>query len=264
MFYQSQHSLNANTLKLECESNFNFPPHLHNSFELITLTEGYMEITVDQRKYRLEPGSACLIFPNQVHSLYTPDRSRHFLCIFSQKHVQAYNKKVQQQLPASNIFRPDPFYLHKLTDHTITDNPIAVKGVLYSLCAEFDRETAYIQRQSDENNLLFKIFHFVEGNFNHDCTLTALANATSYHYVYLSKFFKQFTGISFTEYVTRYRVNESCYLLKNSGQTILQTAMDCGFDSLRSFNRNFKSTVGMTPSQYRDYNNRNQANSPKF
>lgn len=254
MFYQSQYSLDADILKVEREIDFSFPTHLHNSFELITLIEGSMEVTVDKQKYRLEPGMACLIFPNQTHELYTPEHSLPFICIFSQKHVQAYNKKNQQKLPVSNLFYPDAFYLQKLINLDISDDPIAVKGLLYSLCAEFDRGMTYTQRKSDADYLLFKIFHFVETNFNRACTLTSLAEATSYHYVYLSKYFKQLTGISFTEYVNRYRINEACYLLKNAEQTVLKTAMDCGFESLRSFNRNFKAIVGISPSEYRDQN----------
>ena len=251
MFYQSQHSLGADTLKIERNYNFSFPTHLHNSFELITLTSGSMEITVDGRTHLLTPSTACLIFPNQAHSLHTPDHSRHIICIFSQKHVHAYEKKVQGRIPTSNLFSPDPFYLKKLADPNVTDDPIAMKGLLYSICSEFDREMTYTERKSDEENLLFRIFRFVDANFSRDCTLASLAEATSYHYVYLSKYFKQVTGISFTEYVNRYRINEACYLLKNTDQTILQSAMDCGFDSLRSFNRNFKAIVGTSPSEYR-------------
>jgi AraC-like DNA-binding protein len=70
--------------------------------------------------------------------------------------------------------------------------------------------------------------------------------------VYLSQYFKQATGLSYTDYVIRYRVNEASYLLKNTSQTVLQTAYDCGFESLRSFNRNFKRVTALTPQEYRD------------
>lgn len=251
MFYQSQHSLDADILKTEQESDFSFPIHLHNSFELITLTEGEMEVTVDRRTYLLRAGDACLIFPNQTHALRTLSHSRHFLCIFSQKYVQAYTKSVLQKIPTDNLFRPDPHDVDKLISGVAEDGLFAAKGVLYSLCATFHKGRDYTERKSDETDLLYKIFHFVEEGFHRKCTLQSLADGTAYHYVYLSKYFKQCTGISFTEYVNRYRINEACYLLKNAEQSILQTALDCGFESLRSFNRNFRDVIGMTPSEYR-------------
>ena len=199
----------------------------------------------------LEAGQACLIFPNQIHELHTPEHSRHYLCIFSPKHVHTYEKRVALQVPTKNLFSPDPFYLQQLIALRENDDILYVKGLLYSLCAEFDCGRCYTARKVEQGELLFRIFRFVETNFSGECTLAALAAETSYHYVYLSKYFKQCTGVSFTEYVNRCRVNEACYLLKNTDRTVLQAALDCGFDSLRSFNRNFKAALGITPTEYR-------------
>ena len=127
---------------------------------------------------------------------------------------------------------------------------MSVKGTLYSVCACFDDDREYRERNMGDDDLISRIFRFVENNFSADCSLEALSKHTSYHYVYLSKYFKRYTGISYTDYVNRFRISEACYILQNSSQTILQTAYDCGFDSLRSFNRNFKNIMGMSPSAY--------------
>lgn len=251
MFYQSANSLCTELWKLECNENFNFPFHLHTSFEWITVTEGEMIITVDKTPYTLSQGDALLIFPNQVHSFETPVRSAHTLCIFSPNLVQTYANTVRDKLPMSNLFRPSRFYVERITDGApLTE--LEIKGLLYSLCGEFDRVVTYTERQRERDGLLAKIFLFVESNYNKNCTLDALAEHTAYHYVYLSRYFKQCTGLSFTEYVNRYRINEAGYLLKNTQQTILQISYDCGFDSLRSFNRNFKRITEQTPQEYRE------------
>lgn len=52
-------------------------------------------------------------------------------------------------------------------------------------------------------------------------------------------------------YVNQYRINNACYILNNSNCSILQCALDSGYTSLRSFNRNFKSIIGITPNEYR-------------
>ncbi len=250
MFYQPQHLLNLNGVKCESGFDFSFPSHLHESFELITVTDGEMLVTVDKIQYILKQGDALLVFPNQVHELHTETHSSHFLCIFSPKLVQAYSKVFLSYLPQSNLFRPDSFYLTKLMTSDISESIISTKGLLYALCSEFDKQATYKEKNIKNDELLSKIFTFVEENYNKDCSLIALSAHTSYHYVYLSKYFKQCVGISFTDYVNRYRINEACYILQNTSQTILKTAYECGFDSLRSFNRNFKSILGITPSEY--------------
>ncbi|MBQ7900574.1 MAG: helix-turn-helix transcriptional regulator [Clostridia bacterium] len=44
---------------------------------------------------------------------------------------------------------------------------------------------------------------------------------------------------------------KACYMLNNTNCTVIQCALDCGFTSLRSFNRNFKLQTSLTPQQYR-------------
>jgi AraC-like DNA-binding protein len=83
------------------------------------------------------------------------------------------------------------------------------------------------------------------------CDLETLSVSLTYNYGYLSRYFKERTGISFTEYVNRYRITEACYLIGNTEKTFLSISCECGFDSLRSFNRNFIKIMGITPGDYK-------------
>ncbi len=251
MFYQSENSLHGDLIKLESGCDFSFPTHLHSSFELITVTEGSMAVTVDKKQYHLTPGEALLVFPNQPHSLQTEAHSKHLVCIFSPQLIRAFSATFLHKLPDSHRFSPAPFYLERLAAMEGNEGLLQVKGLLYSLCAEFDRTATYHPKESSGADLLQRIFGFVESNYGGDCSLEALAQHTSYHVVYLSRYFKQCTGLTFTEHVNRYRINQATYMLRNTQQKVLDIAYDCGFDSLRSFNRNFKKVTGLTPGEYR-------------
>lgn len=251
MFYESHNSLYGDSLKIETGTDFSFPSHLHSNFEFITVTEGEMTVNVDKKQYLIRPGEALLIFPNQIHSLETRDHSIHLLCIFSPKLVQGYSDVFLTKRPKDHKFCPNLFYVEQLLGFGRLENSLKAKGLLYSLCAEFDAGADYEEQNNKVDDLLLKIFQFVEANFKKSCTLSALSESTSYHSVYLSRYFKRCTGLSYTDYVNRYRVNEARYILKNADQSVLQTAYDCGFESLRSFNRSFKKITGMTPSEYR-------------
>ena len=125
------------------------------------------------------------------------------------------------------------------------------KGLLYSLCGQFNKTAEYVKKNADGQSLLYKIFSFVEENFNTDCSLSSLANIIGYDYSYLSRYFKKTIGISFNSYVTNYRLSYACYLMENTEQSILQCAYNSGFASLRNFNRCFKESFNITPSHYR-------------
>ena len=252
MFYELKHPLNADYCKIEGGENFSFSPHIHHCFEIILITGGQMEIRIDDKFYRLKKGEAVIIFPNQIHSLRTMTESRHILCVFSQKLINSYAKKVQGRVPHENAFTPPSFLAEELRRLFDEKNDIVVKGVLYSLCGCFDTAASYRDASAPRSDtLLFKIFEYIEANYKGDCSLKDLAAHTAYDYAYLSKFFKKSVGIPYNDYVNHYRVSEACYLLRSSEMTILQISEECGYDSLRSLNRNFKERVQLSPAGYR-------------
>lgn len=210
-----------------------------------------MTITVGKREYRLSVGDAVMVFPNQIHSLKTISHSKNILCIFSPELVSAYSSRVGGLLPEDNRFRPDSFYVNKLIECKKDAGKTAKKGLLYSLCAEFDRGAAYNKAPAAPETLLGTIFGFIDNNYAADCSLDALARFSGYGYTYLSSYFRKAVGTTYNEYVTRYRLEKVCYLLQNSDLTVLSISNECGFGSLRSLNRNFKDKLGMTPEEYR-------------
>ncbi len=251
MLYQTQHSVRADNVTLERGSDLNFPTHIHSSFEIIVATSGEMEINVSGNQYTLKEGESVLIFPNQIHEIKTVKSSSHMICIFSPQLVRAYSKIFEAKIPKSHKFKLDKFYIDKISEINAKKSTIELKGLLYSICAEFDKNAEYIEFKGDKKNLLFKIFKFVEENYKGECSLYDLAKETTYNYVYLSKHFSKNTGITYTEYVNRYRVNDASYLLTNTNRTMLDIAYECGFDCLRSFNRSFKNIMGVSPSDYK-------------
>lgn len=251
MLYQTQHSIRADKITIERGSNLSFPAHIHSSFELIITMSGEMEITVSDNHYTLKQGECVLIFPNQIHEIQTKSSSEHLICIFSTHLVRAYSKIFETKIPKSNKLDLDKFYIDKVSKINKESTSMELKGLLYSVCAEFDKSAEYIDFKGDKRNLLFKIFKFVEENYKGECSLNDLAKETTFNYVYLSKHFSKNTGLTYTEYVNRYRVNEACYLLDNTSRSMLYIAYECGFDCLRSFNRSFKKYMGLSPSEYR-------------
>jgi AraC-like DNA-binding protein len=249
MFYQFHHLGSPDYLKVERGINFSFPLHLHQCFEIIVVREGEMHITVDGQAHTIGAGQAMLIFPNQIHDLRS-NNCKHLLAIFSPRLVQAYASRMSDRIPQDNRFEPDAYIVEMLDalDHA---SPEARKGALYLLCSQFDRQAQYRERGTDSRRLLFRIFSFVEQSFAEDCTLNRLSQQVGYNYSYLSRYFRKAVGISFNDYVVHYRLSHACYLLDNTDGSIMQCALESGFDSIRSFNRNFKERFAITPVQYR-------------
>ena len=257
MFYQVEHIGVPEHLTIEKNKNFSFPPHMHQCFEFIIIHDGCMNVSVDNQVFVLYAGDAALIFPNQIHSLESI-KSEHTLCIFSPEFVKAFWQKTSKKLPLNSKFRLEESVIDLFNQLSQNKTEAFKKGILYLICDQFDKNTTYKSQNFDDKSLLYKMFAFVDNNFEVDCSLASLSDKIGYNYSYLSRYFKNAVGISFNSYVNNYRINHACYLLKNSTLPIIQCAFDSGFISLRSFNRNFKEQLGITPIEYRNSNKKQE------
>lgn len=67
----------------------------------------------------------------------------------------------------------------------------------------------------------------------------------------LSRLFHETIGITFSDYLSEVRLAEARKQLSGSSARITEIAFACGFQSLSQFNRRFRATEGMSPSEYR-------------
>lgn len=136
--------------------------------------------------------------------------------------------------------------------------PMLVKGSLLTLCATLARTASFHtivtkkpaagrhRMQSMQDAL-----SFIESNYMADIRLqdaAAAANMSIYHF---SRLFMSVAGMGYKSYLSQLRVNKAEALLKNSDNTITEIALQCGFDSIRTFNRVFRAVHGSTPSRAR-------------
>lgn len=255
MIYQIENSMQGDAIEIMRVKTTSFPPHMHNSFEFVAVTSGRMRIIIDDGKiYDLEGGDAILIFPNQLHEFCGDGSGEYLFVIFSTSFVEAYSSVFISSVPTDNRMKAPEYHIRKMSaifDGKGVKKRLSLKAAFYSLCADFDEDAVYEPKKFSNHTLLAKIFEFVENNYKGDASLLALASHTGYHYVYLSRCFKESVGISFVDYVGRYRVNEAKRLLTETDLSVLSIAYECGFGSLRSFNRAFKSETELTPTEYR-------------
>jgi AraC-like DNA-binding protein len=64
---------------------------------------------------------------------------------------------------------------------------------------------------------------------------------------YFSRFFKRISGMTFSEYLNHIRVNRAIDLIRNRDLSMTEIAMDCGFGTIRNFNRVFRQITGYSP-----------------
>lgn len=109
---------------------------------------------------------------------------------------------------------------------------------------------------------LAQVRSFVNENFSQEITLVIAAQAAAMETTYFATFFKEKIGISFFEWLRRVRIAKASELLRSGELSVSEVAFEVGFGSIRTFERVFKASTGMTPSAAKRATHRRVKNLP--
>jgi AraC-like DNA-binding protein len=102
-----------------------------------------------------------------------------------------------------------------------------------------------------ESPLVRHAKQFIAEHYTEQLSLGTLAGVVHVSTYYFCKLFKQGTGLTFTDYLARFRFEQAKNLLLNPHVRISEVAYAAGFRSLTHFNRTFKRLAGQSPTDYR-------------
>lgn len=108
-----------------------------------------------------------------------------------------------------------------------------------------------VRQEHPEPPMVTRAKAYIEEHQAEDLSLSQVARAVNASIFYFCKVFKRATGINFTEYVSRVRIEKAKNLALNPNLRISEIAFAVGFQSLTHFNRVFKKITGMSPTAYR-------------
>jgi AraC-like DNA-binding protein/ligand-binding sensor protein len=108
-----------------------------------------------------------------------------------------------------------------------------------------------VQQDNSEPPMITRAKSYIKTNQTENLSLSQVARAVNTSTFYFCKMFKKATGLNFTEYLSRVRVEKAKNLLLNPNLRVSEIAYEVGFQSLTHFNRVFKKLVGQSPSEYR-------------
>lgn len=108
-----------------------------------------------------------------------------------------------------------------------------------------------LQSENSEPMNITRAKDYINANHTEDLSLAAVAQAAHMSVFYFCKQFKKATGLSFTEYLGRVRVEKAKEQLLKPHTRVSEVAYEVGFQSLTHFNRVFKKLNGESPTTYR-------------
>mgnify|MGYP001818370280 CR=1 FL=1 len=110
-----------------------------------------------------------------------------------------------------------------------------------------------LESQSEEPKAIQKAKAYIADHIDERIALEQIASEVNVSVFYFCKLFKQTTGMTFTEYVNRQRIELAKGVLKDTSKSITEIAYAVGYQSLSQFNRSFLKFTGESPRQYRQH-----------
>jgi AraC-like DNA-binding protein len=108
-----------------------------------------------------------------------------------------------------------------------------------------------VQHENAEPPVIARAKDYIQEHQTENLRLGHVAKACNTSTFYFCKMFKKVTGINFTDYLSRVRIEKSKNLLLNPNLRVSEIAFEVGFQSLTHFNRVFKKILGQSPTEYR-------------
>src|ERR1700682_1579852 len=108
-----------------------------------------------------------------------------------------------------------------------------------------------LEKQNEEPPLVRKAREYILQHKMEPLSLATVAQASGASVFHFCKIFKKTTGLTFTDYVGRVRLEDAKTQLLNPNRRISEIAYDVGFQSLTQFNRMFKRVFGQHPTKFR-------------
>ena len=98
---------------------------------------------------------------------------------------------------------------------------------------------------------LSQVFDYVDAYLDQNIKLETLAKLLDLSQFHFTRLFKQSLGLSPYQYLIEQRIERAKQLLKETNQSILDIALNCGYNSHSHLSKQFRQVTGMTPKAYR-------------
>ncbi|WP_168119746.1 AraC family transcriptional regulator [Paenibacillus sp. HB172176] len=115
-----------------------------------------------------------------------------------------------------------------------------------------EEELMHGRLHGEGDQLHQRVVHYLSTQYTHPVSIEQMAESLGYNRAYLSRIFKERTGLSPISFLLRLRLDKAKLLLREKPHlTIEQTAASVGIQDALYFSKQFRNVYGISPTAYR-------------
>lgn len=254
--------------------------HDHDFLELAYIADGDVLHILNDEKTTLRPGDYFFINYGDIHDykILSSDTADIINCCFLpvflnpsmaecrdfsellETHPFSFFPSMLNGNPSNHVFHDDDGKIRELLEEMITEynslelrNAEIIKQNLIKIIILSMRKIC----KHDESNIAKSaivsdaILYIEENLLSPDLSISVISANFGISRQYISRLFKKSTGLTFTQYIKKRKINQSCYLLCTSDDSISEIIEKTGYNDPKSFYRDFKEQTGLTPLKFK-------------
>lgn len=253
--------------------------HWHEEMEISIVRSGGLLYDVDQTRYEVQEGDLLLIGPDTLHSAHQiPDREASTDSVVFHLSLtgletddgctRRYVAPLRDgTLRLPTVIRPGESLYEEIKacfeemwccrEASLPYRELRFKAqafvllqLLWQVSAGTVAEPAARTFRQYESKLKLALA-YIQEHYAEPITIKQLADLCGFSQVHFMNIFKAAIGSTCIEYLIEYRLARAAMDLQETDRSIMQIALDNGFQNISYFNRAFKQQYAMTPSAYR-------------
>ncbi|MFA9465660.1 MAG: helix-turn-helix domain-containing protein [Velocimicrobium sp.] len=251
-------------------------PHWHPHTEIIYTQKGSVDIYINGTSYSCYEGDIQLIPANSLHSILPKNHAVYIAIVIGDKllsevandlhfkqiscFLSEKSHLITYQLSTTNSFYKIIYpCIQTLLAEDCSNHPMKELMIKLEICRFFALLNRYIpdiiansekSYPSHTQNLKMAI-EFLTNHYAEKITIKTMSQLMNMSEQHFSRLFKTYTGKTFVDYLTQFRLEQAKRLLIQSDLPITQIPELTGFCNPNYFSRIFKRHFGLSPSQTR-------------
>ena len=255
-----------------------FFEHKHAFFEMIYILNGHCQEVTRDRSMRLEEGDLCLLAPGVTHGINVDDDSVILnILIRTSTFMDIFLNTVRDKSQVSSFFLGNIYEKNRITYlifHTHGDTIIRnyildmymeqmhlddysdriICSLLTIFLAQLTRLYGRTVEAADSEKKQYpfsdEMLCYIHYHYR-DVTLGTLAEHFHFSVPYCSKIIKEISGTSFSDLITRVRLQQAENMLIHTQMSVADISERIGYKNPETFIRAFQRVYSISPSQYR-------------
>lgn len=263
--------------------------HWHDEVEILYFSGGEFRLEINMESFPIRSESFWFINPGELHSIITETSDSHWedAVVFSpailsfDSHDEAQIhlvKPIQNEkllfprciapahpafLPLRNAFWNIMRAFGQMGEDSAADSSLVtndltsqlyIKSALLYILATLSAHKLFTPVEKNFNKRVETVktaLTYMKENYREKIYISDLAGRVNLNEQYFCRLFKKAIGCSPIEYLNEYRVRQARQLLEKTDLQVMEVCLECGYNNLGNFLREFRKYTGTTPLQYR-------------